>query len=55
MKWYYWILIAIILTVVTVLIIRRNKMQADTLAQIAANTPQPKNTFDPFNLTPITT
>ena len=55
MKWYYWVLIAIILTVVTVLIIRRNKMQADALAQIAANTTPAANTFDPFTITPITT
>lgn len=52
MKWYYWILIAIVLTVITILIIRRNKMKADELAQVDATTP--KNDFDPFVLTPIT-
>lgn len=54
MKWYWWLLIAIILIVVITLVVRSNKAKQSALNQIAANTQQPKSTFNPFDLSTIT-
>lgn len=53
MKWYYWVLILIVIAIIITLVVRNNKMKQNALNQIAANTTPPK-TFNPFDLTTIT-
>lgn len=53
MKWYWWLSIAVVITIVILLVVRSNKAKQSALNQIAVNTEQ-TNEFDPFSLDQIT-
>lgn len=53
MKWYYWVLILVVIAIIITLVVRSNKAKQAALDQIALNTDQPKS-FNPFDLTVLT-
>jgi len=55
MKWYWWVLIAIVIAIIVGVMVRNNKKNQEALALIASNTANDgPSIFNPFELEPRT-